>query len=70
MKCKLWYVNQETDKARRYCRLPKSRNPEHKDYVWVPLSVIEGSTRQPAEPDEWPVHYVTVADWFGQRENL
>lgn len=68
---KLWFTGQESDKARKYCRLPKSRNPEHIDYVWVPFSLIEHCTRFPAEEDdEWPAHVVAIADWFCTKNGL
>lgn len=66
---KLWYVG-DTAAARRYCRLPLSRHPADKDYLFVPTSLIEHCRRWPAEGSERPVHEVTLPDWFVVKEKL
>lgn len=68
-KVKLWYV-EDCPHSRKYCRIPQSRNPEKKDFVFVPLVLIEHTTKQPIEPGEWAVHVVTLPDWFVQKQNL
>jgi len=70
MKVKLWSLGVDTQQARRYSKLPKSRNPQEEDFVWIPISQIEHTTRHLAEPGEWPVHIVTVSDWFGEKAGL
>lgn len=64
MKVRLWYVR-ETDKARRYCKLPPERNPTEADHIWIPRSVCEHTTKYPDGQ-----HIVDVADWFAEKENL
>lgn len=75
MRVRLWFVR-ESAAARRYCKLPKSRNPGrdipgNANYVWVPRSVVEHTTKRPsADGVEWDEHDVAVQDWFAERENL
>ncbi len=74
---KLWYVS-ETSKARRYCKLPLSRNPTDSDYLYVPLSIIEHTTKwAPLKDDKGRLvgcerwcHEVTLPDWFIEKEKL
>lgn len=71
---RLWFVR-ESEKARRYCKLPLNRNPgddtpDNPNYIWVPRSVCERTAKFPAEGSERPVHEIEVADWFAERENL
>ncbi len=73
-KCRLWFVS-ETEKARRYCRLPMSRHPgndlpDNPNYIWVPKSVMEHVTKYPPAEGDRPIHVVEVADWFADKENL
>lgn len=63
MKIRLWFIRQ-TDKARLYSKVPPERNPGKEDQVWIPLSVLEHVTKRGNE------HEVTMADWFGEKENL
>ena len=70
MTVRLWFTGQETEAARLYCKLPKSRNPEKSDEVWLPLSQIEHVTRYPAKPNEWPEHVVTIPEWLAQNHDL
>ena len=72
MKVRLWFVR-ESEKARQYCKVPKSRNPvaASPDFVWIPKSLIEHTTKRPsADGVEWPEHEVTVEEWFGVKEDL
>ena len=75
MTVRLWFVR-ETAAARRYCKLPKSRNPGsdvfgNENYVWIPRSVVEHTTKRPSKDGvEWPEHELAVADWFVDKEGL
>ena len=75
MRVRLWFVR-ETAAARRYCKLPKARNPgqdlmDNVNYVWVPRSVVEHTTKRPSEDGvEWPEHDVELPDWFVEKERL
>lgn len=69
-KVSLYFVS-ESEKARKYCRIPKSRNPAETDFIWIPKSLIEGTTRYPAEnPGDYPLHIVRVVEWFADKNNL
>ncbi len=74
MTVRLWFVR-ETELARRYCKLPQSRNPgldtpENTNYVWLPRSVCEHTQKWPPAVGELPLHIVKVSDWFADKENL
>jgi hypothetical protein len=60
---RLWLIR-ETDKARLYSRVPQGQHEGFCDDVWVPLSVIEGCRKMPAEGNNWPEHHVRIQDWF------
>lgn len=60
---RLWLVRQ-TEKARLYSKVPPERNPTEDDQVWVPLSIIEHTTKRGAE------HDVRLPDWFVEKEGL
>ena len=72
---RLFYVRASAA-ARRYCKLPKSRNPgsdvmDNTNYVWVPLSLVEHTTKRPSKDGvEWDEHHVTLPDWFITHEKL
>lgn len=72
---RLWHVR-DSAAARRYCKVPKSRNPgadvmNNVNYVWVPLSLVEHATRYPSKDGvEWPEHHVKLPDWFVEKEKL
>jgi hypothetical protein len=68
-KIKLWYI-QDKPQSRAYSKVPKSRHPVASDIIYVPFSIIEHTHKQPADGDEWPVHVVTVPDWFVSKNNL
>jgi hypothetical protein len=75
------YLIRETPKARLYSRFPfKAVPPESEDLntssiydgptepenvVWVPLSIVEHTTKNPDGH-----HIVTLPDWFVEKENL
>lgn len=66
---KLWFVRQ-TESARLYSKLPRSRNPERSDEVWIPISQIEHTTRHPSQGEEWPVHIVKIPDWLAEKHSI
>lgn len=68
-KIKLWFI-EDMPNSRKYSKIPKSRNPERDDIIFVPFSLIEHTHKQPAEDGEYPVHVVTVPDWFIQKNCL
>lgn len=61
-KIRLWLIR-ETNKARLYCK-HGNPNPEESDCVWVPLSIVEHTTKRGNE------HVVTLPDWFIEKEGL
>ncbi len=74
MKVRLWFVR-ETELARRYCKVPDSRNPgadepSNTNYIWVPRSVCRHTSKEPAAEGERPLHVVDVEDWFAEKEAL
>jgi hypothetical protein len=70
-KAKLYYVDTSASGlARRYSILPKSRHPGPTDFIWLPVSQIEGTTKYPPKGDEWPVHIVTIPDWLARKHNI
>lgn len=74
MTIQLWFIR-ETEKARRYCKVPKARNPgpdiaENENFIWVPRSVCEKTLKWPPDRGEWPVHEVDVEDWFADSRGL
>lgn len=63
MTLRLWPIR-ETTKARCYSRTPPDPKREP-DEVWIPISVIDGVTRQVNGE-----HHVRVQDWFVEKEGL
>jgi len=59
---RLWFVKQ-TDKARLYLKHNRP-GADDDDYLWIPLSVIEHTTKLGDE------HEVTLPDWFIEKEWL
>ena len=67
----LFFTGIQSEKARKYSRIPKSRNPQAEDLVWVPLSLVEHTSKQPAKPgEEWAQHVVKLPDWFVEEKKL
>lgn len=60
---RLWFIS-DTDKARLYSKIPPSRNPAKDDMIWIPLSVIEHTTKRQDE------HHVKLAAWFVEARGL
>jgi hypothetical protein len=60
---RLWFIRQ-TEKARLYSRVPPERHPSQEDQIWVPLSIIEHTTKRGNE------HDVKLPDWFLEKNNL
>lgn len=63
MRIRLWFVR-ETERARLYTKIPPDRNPEKTDYVWIPRSVAEHTTKRGDE------HEVELPDWFIEKLGL
>lgn len=64
----LWKVPgiADTALARRYSKLPPERNPKDaSDFVWVPISIIEHTSRNIGGH-----HIVTLPNWFVEKEGL
>ncbi len=62
----LFFIRQ-TDKARLYSKInPSARNrvPDETDLIWIPLSVIEHTTKRGQE------HDVKLTDWFIEAREL
>ncbi len=66
-KVNLWKIEGATDTAlaRYYSRVPPNRHPQPEDYIYVPKSIIEGTSQNLGGH-----HVVTLPDWFVQKENL
>lgn len=69
MKVNLYFIR-ESPKARLYSRVRPDRIPlneavEESDLIWVPLSIIEHTTKNPDGH-----HIVQLPDWFIEKENL
>jgi len=66
-KVNLWVIPGHMDSvmARRYSKLPPSRQPADDDFIWVPLSIIEHTSRNVGGH-----HVVTLPDWFVEKEGL
>lgn len=60
----LWFVS-ETEAARRYCKLPPTRHPEPSDYVWLPKSQIEHTTKFPTGE-----HHLVLPLWLVEKHDL
>lgn len=60
---RLWFIR-DTIKARLYSKVPMERNPKPDDYLWVPFSIIEHTTKRGNE------HEVKLPDWFIQMAGL
>ena len=70
MRIRLWFVG-ETEEARRYCKVPKSRHPASDDFVWIPRSVVSHTQKRPSvDGIEWAEHELQVEDWFSDKVNL
>jgi hypothetical protein len=64
-KVNLWFIR-ETAAARQYSKVPPERHPqEYSDYIWVPKSIIEHTSKNTGGH-----HVVTLPDWFVDREGL
>ncbi len=62
----LFFIRQ-TDKARLYSKInpsARSRVPDETDLIWIPLSVIEHTTKRGQE------HDVKLPDWFIEARGL
>jgi len=72
---RLWFVR-ESAAARRYCKVPKTRNPGadimgNDNYLWIPRSVVGHTQKRPSlDGVEWPEHDLEVDDWFAEKEKL
>ena len=66
-KVSLWKIDgtSDTAKARCYSRVPPSRLPEAEDFIWVPISLIEHTSRNLGGH-----HIVTLPDWYVEKERL
>lgn len=64
---KLWEVKQ-TEKAYLFSTTPKS-NRDGKQ-AWIPRSMIEHISRQPAVGDEWPQVVVKTSLWLLEKKRL
>lgn len=60
---RLWFIRQ-TEKARLYSKVPSERNPNEEDKIWIPLSVIEHTTKRGNE------HDIKLPDWFIESKGL
>jgi len=74
---RLWFCKESpSGQARLYCRLPRSRNPgpqpppKNPNYVWIPRSVVEHTTKRAPIGDEWPEHDLRLPEWFILKEGL
>jgi hypothetical protein len=63
MKIRLWFIKEST-KARYYSKVPLTRNPQDSDKLWIPLSVVEHTSKDGNE------HTVTLPDWFIESRGL
>jgi len=63
-KVTLYFIGAETAEARRYSRLPKHRNPTVEDFLWVPKSIVEHTSKT------GDMHILTLPDWFVEKEKL
>lgn len=67
-KVNLWKIDSSRDdtaKARCYSKVPPERHPEAEDFVWIPISIIEHTSRNVGGH-----HIVTLPDWFVEKEGL
>ena len=60
----LWFVK-ETELARQYSKLPPERHPEQSDYVWLPKSQIERTTKFPTGE-----HHLVLPLWLVEKHGL
>jgi hypothetical protein len=65
----------ERVRARLYCKLPPHRNPPlyvfpSPDYLWIPISIIEGTTKFASKDGQRPQHNVRLPDWFAEEKGL
>lgn len=65
MKVSLWLIR-ESANARYYSKLPPHRHPTEADCLWVPLSIVEHTSKDASGA----LHIVTLPDWFCEREGL
>ena len=69
-KCKLWFIS-DSGLARRYSKLPPERRPEHSDFIWIPTSQIEHTTKFPAaEGSPWPIYVITIPEWLADEKGI
>ena len=59
----LWFVR-ETPLARLYTKIPPERGPTESDFIWVPRSIVEHTSKMGAQ------HIVTLPDWFLDKEGI
>ncbi len=61
----------ETDKARRFSRVPPERHPQEDDLVWLPRSSCHRITKfgmQPGDPCQ--ECEVEIEDWLAEQKGL
>lgn len=63
-KVNLWFQS-ETEKAKKYSRIPPARNPSDEDMIWIPKSIIEHTSKNIGGH-----HVVTLPDWFVEKGAL
>ena len=60
----LWLIR-ETDAARQYSKVPPERHPDPADYVWLPKSQIEHTTKFPTGE-----HHLVLPLWLVDKHDL
>jgi len=69
-KVRCWKV-EESLLAIRVSRVPRDRNPESKDLVWIPRSPLEHiSTYGPTPEGAWPELLITMPESLADRKGL
>lgn len=63
MEIRLWLIR-ETEKARLYCKFPPPEDILPGDYIWIPRSIVEHTSKRGIE------HTVKLPDWFIEKEGL
>jgi hypothetical protein len=60
-----WHTGRETDKAVRISRIPFERQPTEDDFIWVPKSIIEGTTTWKSESlGGWKLMVLKLPSWW------